>query len=321
MLYTYIYQFVQPKINDTLFQFLQCIFNYGACVVFDLEDGVQDPMNPINNASLKAEARETIFNIINTHKSFLNGKLVGIRLNSIDSIYFSEDIELLCKIRSHITWDSVFLPKIESIEHIDNCLDQLSVRQVIWKQIIPIVESKEGMKNLKTLVLGKKRTQFRKISFGHADYNLDMQNWPFFHQNSEQFWNIVYQFTNDVESAGYEYVNTPLLELSNDDLFIKTKAYLSHLCKLNYGQVTLSTRQTRLCAESKETGLLYVPTKSQLSELDKIRNAKHIIESFRKNKVPGKGFAVEYDTNVLISPQEYKAAMLFLEFINSKQNA
>ena len=139
------------------------------------------------------------------------------------------------------TFDSIFIPKIEQFDEIQLILGKLSEFQIEYKNLIPIIESKKGFENLANILQSIKKLS--KIAFEHCDYNLDIGAYPFFHQDSWEYWKWITVITAIIEKTGIQLINSPYLNTANETFFCSMLDYITikkdHFC----GQLTLTTRQ------------------------------------------------------------------------------
>jgi citrate lyase subunit beta/citryl-CoA lyase len=138
------------------------VFTFGADVVaLDLEDAV-----PVTE---KATAREIVLEHIIKNKD----KTTYVRINSIESEYFNEDLEKII----HQDLNGILLPMLESSDQFnaaDKVLSEIENNKNIEVgsiDIIPIIETARGFSNIKDICLANKR--LKRLSFGAWDFSLD----------------------------------------------------------------------------------------------------------------------------------------------------
>lgn len=272
---------------------------------FDFEDSIQDCLFPINTAALKAEYRKYFKIIIDQRRPDIDNLKIGIRLNPTDTPEYLSDLIVIAGIKNIST---IFLPKINSSEQILNLQNDLKKNNVGYNEIIPVIETKTGLNNLEE-ILRNNSSKISRIAFGHCDYNLDSQNYPYFHQDSKEYWTWITNIAESIKSHNISLVNSPLLSLDSDESYINMLRILHSICGNKCGQITLTKKQTNLCnsfTEGKAT-----------SPLPKIGNrldlsvpefyADDFIASFEKNYL-NKGFAINH-ARILMSPQEYLSSL------------
>jgi len=206
------YQFIKYN-KDTSSAYLEKVHNTGAVICFDFEDGILNPFEMKRSASLKEEARARFLSLYSLICASSNHIKVGIRLNSIRTSDFEKD---LMKIKGKKV-DSVFAPKIEYHTDIHLLIDKLNDFNVRYKNLIPIIETKKGFENLENILQSNQK--LTKIAFGHCDYNLDIGSYPFFHQDSREYWKWITAIVSKIEKYRIRLINSPYLNTGAFFLF------------------------------------------------------------------------------------------------------
>ncbi|MBS1516299.1 MAG: hypothetical protein JSS63_14800 [Bacteroidetes bacterium] len=276
-------------------------------ICLDLEDSIQDLRHPLNNSSLKNSARNFIRKIFSGLRP-LNVNF-GIRINSYHSKEFILDIKLLSESFLKEKIKSILIPKVESVEEVELIINSLEKTGVNAAEIIPVIETKKGFKNLESIV-NLNNLRLRRIAFGHCDFNIDNNFFPFFHQNSRQYWEWVKEFTSIIESAGMQFINSPFLKLQDDYSFQSMLSKLFTHCSSDFGQITLTNRQTQLCKKFQPDYKQLNGYRKQLNENECEIYAKELVNDFESYN-EGKGFTIS-NKRTLISPQEYTSARKFI---------
>jgi len=171
------YQFLKYDKNTTI-EHIEKVHNTGAVLCFDFEDGILNPIEMGMTTSLKEKAREQFNKLYSLIYNTNNNIRVGVRLNNFKTSNFEKD---LIKLKGK-TFNTIFIPKIEDCKDIQFIKSKLNEFQIGFDNLIPIIESKKGLDNLEHILQANK--QLSKLAFGHCDYNLDIDSYPFFHQNS-----------------------------------------------------------------------------------------------------------------------------------------
>jgi citrate lyase beta subunit len=277
-------------------------------ICLDLEDSVQDIFYPALNSDLKASSRSSILKLLSNNK--IPEVNWAIRLNSFQSNEIDYDISLLEEENIRRKIKTVLLPKAENAGQIEELLLRLRKSEIEIDDIIPIIETKKGFVNLKQIALSNK-DKIKRIAFGHCDFNADNNFFPFFHQDASQYWEWVKEITSILTPLGIQFVNSPFLNLNDDDAFNSMLSKLYNICQTDFGQITLTQRQSLLCNKFRfEKNQLNGFSKKMCDE--KISSyageIKHNFETYNKRK----GFSIS-DKRVLISPHEYFAAGKFIK--------
>jgi len=163
------YQFIKYN-NKTNIEHLRKYAKNNAVLCFDFEDSII--------ISEKEIYREYFKRHIANMLSMLPTVKVCVRINN-ESVETEKDLEALANL--HL--NSIMLPKIESIEEILKLEELFAKKNISYDEIIPIIESKKGLQNLEFMA-ETPNPKIKRYAFGHCDYNLSINAFPFFHQNS-----------------------------------------------------------------------------------------------------------------------------------------
>ena len=309
-----IYFFV--KYNDeTNFEHIQKYAETNATLCFDFEDSIKNWMNPTSDSELKSQHRSYFRSIYNNLLSRLGPVKIGIRINN-----YLPELEKDILAISTFRINSILIPKVETPEQIKFVEHLLIENKVFYDELLPVVESHQGLINLRDIIQSSPQ-KIRKIGFGHCDYNLNINTFPFFQQDSNEYWKWINKIGSVAIPQNIKVMNSPWLELENSSFF---QAMLIHLDKLfgeNFGQFTLTTRQTAICNTFKLTKKQYsfsklLSNRLELNVPDQL--AAELINKF-ENGNNNRGFTVSKADGILISPQEYLAAKSYLAKRESKK--
>jgi citrate lyase beta subunit len=317
-----VYHFLKYD-TDTPFDYY--IKNYSPLLTlcFDLEDSIQDLRNPANTMSLKKDYREILEHLFIDNINKMKDLNIGIRLNQASSVEFEKDIAALVKLKGKLPNLTCFLPKTENSSDISYLHEVLDRNCIPFADLIAVIESKKGMNNL-SYILKQRSDKFNKIAFGHCDYNTSIDNFPFYHQDSIEYWNVVDSMLTLVESMGFVFINSPCPFLDDEELFISILNRLTANTKSqSIGQIVLTHKQASLCQKFSDSynpgtqnlsGTHSKPVINDAKELKEINTeyAKKLISDYEFN-MNGKAFSVVGTKRVLISPHEYLAAKRYLK--------
>ena len=296
-----VYQFLRYD-RDISFDINKIIAKEGVVSCFDLEDSIQDCRYAKSTIDLKARNRKILSSKLKECTDEKCGKL-GIRINSADSPEMLKDMEALAGCKN---LNTLFIPKVNQAYDIERFLSMSTEFDLTFNELIPVIETKTGMLNLDS-ILRHYSGFISSIAFGHCDYNFNNSIYPFFHQGSKEYWNWIARIITILKPYDVKLINSPLLELNNDALFENMLSLLDAYCEKQYGQITLTKKQTELCfarpAIKSETAF-------KLKNKHDLRIPKgyinQYINSFELNCY-GKGFAID-ETGTILSPQEYKSS-------------
>ncbi|TRZ52003.1 hypothetical protein D4R99_03525 [bacterium] len=304
------YQFIKTGGTEALNVYIQKISAAGAYPVFDLEDIYLIPFNKNETRKHRERARNLmVMSFREIDEAAVNADLC-IRVNAYGGTEFMQDIEMLAALSGKMRWNSIFLPKTESYSEIEKCARELRQKDILFSEIIPIIETADGFKNLAEILSRGSSEQFKKVAFGHCDYNLETGRFPFAHHDSPVYWKTAECIIEAACDKEFVFVNSPVLELKNDALMTAVIERLRDLCPDGFGQITITSRQSMLCALTQGSGVdeSRINTKRFSSAEE---HAEWVIREYEKNVVPGKSFALT-DRKILISPHEYISAVNYI---------
>ncbi len=274
---------------------------------FDLEDNVVD-FATTNTNKYKELYRNKIVKLLDLHRDDINSGELGFCISETGSFRYLEDIEALYRLRD-FEIACVFLAKandLYSIKRFSEDADTLP-----YKEFIPIIETNEAFSDIEE-ILSFQHPKFNKFSFGHSDYNLNCNIFPFIHQNHPKYWTWVKKLAILAKKHNKVFVNSPFMMLSDTSSFKKMLAKLHDIFG-DFGQVCFNTEQSMLCSNFKRSSVKDAEFVN-VPQQDEVRYAQRIIRDFEKYNEAGYGISLNPEGNI-ISPQEYVAARRFLSEI------
>jgi citrate lyase beta subunit len=289
-------------IGKDFVSFFEKVIACNGIVCFDFEDSIGSS-DQYENTFLKNSHRKSIIQKLKNWSSPIDLRKIGFRINGTETLNYDLDIEGISDLKS---LNCVFLPKVECITQVEKFLHDVPTSV---QEIIPIIETKKGFENLAE-ILSIRNDRFLRIAFGHCDFNLSNKYFPFFHQNSTQYWDWISTLAVLAEFADKQIINSPVLDLANGKYFSQVLKKTKDFKNLT-GQITLCLNQTFLCGAS----ILHAES-DLLSEIEthncKLDLAYQIVTKFENYKVEDRFFAID-ESRILISPQEYKQAKIIIE--------
>jgi HpcH/HpaI aldolase/citrate lyase family len=284
------------------FSFYQKVRMNDGVLCLDMEDSIDDP-DKGRSRELKQLQRTAIIDLLKRLNLENERDRIGIRINSGHSEHFDEDLSAVNSLKNI---HSIFLPKVEDPQEIQCLLENLTVKV---DEVIPIVETWKAFDRIDE-ILSFPDIRFVRIIFGHCDFNLSKNCFPFFHQDSNEYWEWISFLDRKARTAGKKLINSPVLRIDDERFFLWTLNKLSEYPSVE-GQATLSMKQTEWCSRAEDSSSKESRKwkKGRVSEFDA---ATSIVENFRIYRLDGKSFAVD-DNRMVISPQEYFAAGKYLE--------
>lgn len=277
-------------------------------ICFDLEDSVNCWINMENNANLKNEKRKILTELLSGWEDKIVETKTAVRINSSES---PEQINDICSLKQITNISYIIIPKVNSVTDIEITTESLLKNNIKFSEIIPVIETKEGLVNLNIIL--KAFPQIKKFFFGHYDYNLDIKALPFFHQDSIEYWKWVIKMIEIARQHNIVFINSPYTKLNDLNFFKSMLKYLFTISKGEFGQVTMNSAQTQCCNEfqiSENTEVESI-ARDRHSYRYNDQELKNIIETF-ENENNGMAFSLIKD-NEILSPHEYECAKFHLE--------
>ena len=309
------YQYVPLIKSKALSRLIPKILFSNANVILDLEDSVQDTLNPEITPLLKESAREGFRFLAEKHHRLFSSKRIGVRINGINTDDYRLDIKEISYISKYVSLDAIWLPMVLDSDTILQCLDDLEQSGVKNIEIIPIIETVDGVNNLEDILALAKEVNINRVHYGHYDYSLDSGKWPFLTQDQDAFWVLVESIINIIEDFECYYIHTPLGELENDELFLSINKKLTGLCQNKIGRTTLNYHQTLLISDNEF--ITKLDKKISYSENEKINLAHKTITQFELYRINKRSFSIS--GGKFITPHEYMVAKKYLDNINSSE--
>jgi len=286
--------------------------NNGIKAILDLEDSVQDPFDSKITKELKLAARKNFLDLI-SNEAF-NEKVfheeIFLRINSIDSEYFDADIETVLEIcKTKFPLAGIFLPMVEEYSQIVRLHDILGSTN-LQIQIVPMIETSLGMKNLSDILeQDQKNTIFKHVHFGLFDYALDSNLWPFPDPDHKKFWDIVLNISKLVIDYKKIYIHTPFPFMTDSDLFWRATHHLED---------TFPNHEVWSCTLNSELSLSNDHEISELDISDKEFSSKDLIDhaeliknDFLNGRANKRSFSV--GSSRFIPPHQYFSALNYLK--------
>ena len=291
----------------------------GVMTILDLEDSAQDPFDKDITRTLKINARNNFLDLVNS-KTWVGDEFdqpIYVRVNSINTEFFKEDINTVLKIfNSGFPITGIFLPMVESYDQIDETHSLLaSCRQDdnSFLEIVPMIETKAGMQNLNAILKSDDVDQkFSKVHYGHFDYCLDAKLWPFPDPQHDTFWQLIEPMIDLILDHKKTYIHTPFPFPNDSELFWAASRHLQMLypskdvwaCTLN-SELSLS-----LETNNDKKLNIFSPNTSEkfcINEAEMIRN------NFLDGRANRRSFGVS--NNRFIPPHQFFVAEEYLKKI------
>lgn len=302
-----VYHFIKYNHQTTIKHLHHHHFHDHVVLCFDFEDGIQDIKDHSNTISLKDKHRQYFKSIVKKTNTNLK---IGVRLNTSDNEELKKDILTIRGLNLH----AIFLPKIGHRIQLLKLMSLLAENDIIYKEIIPVIENKNGLNNIDEIL---EIDNINNIAFGHCDYNLSLNIFPFFHQENFEYWRWVNRLINKANKNKVNFINSPYLSNNHMAFFSSMLHHLDRLTYGHFGQICLSNRQTKICLNNT----IDPPNFDKLLHNRKrlypmASEVEGIIHDFEKYNT-GKGLSKT--KNRIISYQEYICAKKHAPFIEQKK--
>ena len=277
--------------------------------ILDLEDSAQDPFDIEKTRVLKKEAREGLLNISETFKEKFNSKIF-IRINAAHSEFFNDDIDCVIQsIKRGMPIGGLFLPKTEDYEDIERIHEILNQNE-IHLDTVPMIETNQGYRNLSSILSEDLNNNLiSKVHYGHFDYCLDSNLWPFPDPFHTDYWKIIKPMVELLTQHKKVYIHTPFPFPNDQELFWSSQFYLRALIpKLNFWACTLNA-ELSLSDCPLEIKDLYLEEINN-NEDDLIAEAELIVNDYYQGRAIKRSFGVS--STRFIPPHQVLAAKEYL---------
>lgn len=298
-----IYQFVKYNKDTTPHHFKKYENKSDDLIIcFDFEDGIQNIQDRSKTSKLKEHHRK-YFTLL-AQKLKTKNINIGLRLNPQGTSEFEKDILAIKGMDIY----SIIIPKAGNHKSLAASIAALIKNNIQYHEIIPVIESKSGLDNLEQIIT---HNRIKHIIFGHCDYNLDLNIFPFFHNDSYEYWKWIHAIITITNKYSICFINSTSLSLDNAAFFSAMIDYLNEITNDNFGQVTLNDMHTHLCLNQSTNSTISFNKllKNRLQLYPSKRFANKLINDFEKGNT-GKGLTKT--KHRIISYQEYISAKKFL---------
>ena len=313
-----IFQYVPMSKPKALSKMLPKIINNNANIILDLEDSVQDTLNPNNTTILKEDARQSIPLLIEEllKKEIDISQNIYIRVNSLDTGELEKDIEIVKVISSKVKIIGIFAPMIRIVDDLFT-IKKLLGEQFSRSKIVPIIETVDGYKNLKEILKNSKELNIEYIHYGHYDYSLNSEEWPFIGQDQKLFWDFIDNIIQTIENSNMKYMHTPFGNLTDENLYKSVIKKLTNTCQHNFAVTALNFNQVLFAQDiSMADNLQYC----NIGNIDKYKLAEEVVNVFENNQCSKRSFSVDIKKSKFLTPHEYKMAKKYLEKVQNERN-
>lgn len=276
-------------------------------IILDLEDAVTDIFDSDKANKIKINARTKISKYFQTK----NEGEYYIRLNNPRSKYWQEDINFLKRLENIDAIKGFIIPKTETVEDIDTINEH--VKSIYSKElsIIPLIESKAGLKNLKRIV---RERNVSKLIFGHHDYFYDVDIFPIPSSpiTSQEYRNTLSAITEVIKNKNIELIDGIAPQFNNTNELNNICEYLNQSIRGPTGKLSvhLSHIETILNFRPHNQYVLLNNINEELTNKEKNSLAHKIIDVYTKKS---NDLGITKLNDVYISPQMYLSSIKYLK--------
>jgi citrate lyase beta subunit len=299
------YQFIKYD-DKTNAEHIKKYAETSAVICFDFKDSI--------TGELKDHYRNCFSRIVKNIIPSVPGIKISLRVNG-NPAALRKDLNTIesCRI------NYVIVPKIEKPEQVNHFQNLLDEKNVLYDEIIPIIETKDGLSNISEIIDNAPQ-KIKKIAFGHCDYNQSIRAFPFFHQNSLEYWKWIYKLHSVLTPRGITIINSVYLELENYAFFQSMLHHLYEIFGDDCGQGSLTNNQSILIRDFNPENNHQPFEKLVRHRLDlrvPLNYDSIIIEEFESSNKK-KCFSIVHKNELLISPHEYQDAKAYYNSKKSK---
>ncbi len=274
-----------------------------------MEDSAQDLFDPKNNENLKEISRRGLEYLSNNN--ILGNVDTFVRINSQNSRFYKKDIKTISDIKKKgSSIKGIFLPKVENYNQIKDCYDQILNSKTNKTSIVPMIETKKGLENIDDILSKDMKNQIIKyVHYGHYDYCLDNQFWPFPEPYHVEYWQIIEKISNSIIKNNKKYIHTPFPLIETENIYWSC---------IHYMEKNLGMDQINLSLVNIDINYIKKPSQIKQTKLKSISKDKHykkifaekIIKEYLNNKSKNKSFSLSRKR--FIPPHLYLGAKRFL---------
>jgi citrate lyase beta subunit len=279
--------------------------NNNVQVILDMEDSAQNIFDKKLTVELKKKCRIGLLELsknIDISRHF-------VRINSPLSKYFNEDLQILKSLDRQNKPAGIFLPKIEDYRTIHDFYSQTSLK------VIPIIETKKGVKNLRKILENDKDNCILGVHYGHFDYCLDANLWPYPEPYHLDYWEIIINIAKLCREFKKIYINTPFPLINNYDIFWGTALKLSETIGESF-YMSLVNLNNKFYIRPKKINRLKLK-KISTSQIFQYNFAQKIYLEYKNNFKASRSFSLTKKR--FVPPHQFLSAEQFIKNYENKK--
>ena len=281
--------------------------NKNVSIILDLEDSAQDLFSKKKTKDLKNICREGLIYI--SKKKILIKNNIFIRINKIETEEFASDIKAIkSSIQYGLRIKGIFVPKVENFSELNKTNNILNKNYRI--KLVPIIETKKGLENLENIVKKDKKKIISHVHYGHFDYCLDQNLWPFPEPYHKEYWDIIIPMLKILKKYKYNFVQTPFPLIKNYSIYWSSVKYIKEVLKISKFNMSLVRHDKKFFTRPNKIKKLKIKPMSKNNSF-KIIFAKKIYKEYLDNKSSKKSFSLSKKR--FIAPHQFIMAKRFLK--------
>ena len=276
-------------------------------IILDLEDSAQDLFSKKRTVELKSTGRKGLIYLAEKNLKLKNN--IFIRINNSQRKEYAKDLLAVKQaINKKLKLKGIFLPKVTKYSEVHNVYEIFKSKKI---KIIPIIETRVGLQNLKKILIEDKKNIISHIHYGHFDYCLDLNLWPFPEPYHVEFWDIINPIIETTLFFKKKFIQTPFPLIKNSQLYWSMLKYFDDNYKVKKIETTLVNIDKNFINQPKVIKKLRTKKMSITKEY-KVSFAKKIYNEYMKFKSKKKSFSLSRKR--FIAPHQYLMAKKFLKY-------
>jgi len=308
--YQKLFQYLALTRYKSLKLFINKLSNRNVSVILDLEDSAQNIFDKNQTEILKKQSIEGLNYLSDQSSNSFQDSEIFIRINSIKTKYFIEDFKTIVFVnKKGLKINGLFIPKVENYEEIVK-IHKMFMKEEINFHYIPIIETQKGLKNLdRILTQDINNNLIQAVHYGHFDYCLDANIWPFPDPFHYEFWDLIDIIVKKIQPYGKRYIHTPFPFLKNKYFFWAASEYIKEL----YPKLLFSLSSINVeISLSKKSEIIKKLSLKHVSREPKflLHFANKICKNFENNTTKNRSFAVS--DKRFIPPHQYLMAKKYV---------
>jgi len=171
---------------------------------------------------------------------------VALRINAAASDEFRRDLPVASRLAAIGALELLLLPKLEDPDQLIRASRLLAEAGVPAKALVPMLETRQGVAAAQDIVEAARQLGCGAVVYGHYDYCLEAQLWPFPASDEPAFWGPATAVIAASRRAGLSYVHPIPAELADSAVTAAVIAALRQRCGDHWQILSAGPAQTLL---------------------------------------------------------------------------